>query len=628
MTQTKNPLAKIKFPQLKKKLQGGITNNAVKSRQNRRRKLSRKKAMLLAMAGLLLIVSAVLVKWLFFTEAAAVALTDFTTYGSLNRAIEGSGATVPLETQTVTLASEQAEILNVFVKEGDSVAAGDPLYEQDDSEIDDLILEYETEISSLKADLSDYYGQLEEAQTSQNNLNVTAPFSGRVSEITVAADDETTKGSKLAVITDDSVMLLTQYVSYAYQGMISEGDSAYVSVADQMLLLTGWVQDIEWTNYISGDGAKCFTVEIQVPNPGSLSEGMTASCYFTSYGQEIYPVATGELAYGNYKLLNAAASGTVEKVNVCDYQEVVAGQTLFVIDSDTYARQIETLQSTIENCQNQIADFEDKIGDAEESRSDYLVTADIAGTVMEVNVAPGTPNRFMMMQNAVTVYNLDTMTITVNIDELDVDYLSEGMAVNVSRTSAEVTREYEAEISYISFQATEADGLSTFPVTIDIHSEGALASGVSVSYSVSVGDTEESVLAPVAAIQSTSMGNCLFVKAAERPENAVDLSGEGDPEVPQGFYAVPVKVGSSNSVYIRILSGVAEAAEVFTRYQQTAPKGGDSTSEDLGEEEPAQGFPGGTMPEGGFPGGSSSGFPGGNSNGMPGNNSGGMPGGM
>ena len=157
--------------------------------------------------------------------------------------------------------------------------------------------------------------------------------------------------------------------------------------------------------------------------------------------------------------------------------------------------------------------------------------------------------------------------------------------------------------------------MAYFPITITIPSGGALSAGVNVSYSITVGDESEGVLAPIAALKSTSQGTCLFVKADAAPDNAVELE---DGVVPDGFYAVPVETGVSNSQYVRILSGVEEGVEVFTRYQQAAPSGGDTTSQG---EEPSD-FPGGgEMPD--FSGGEMPDFGGG----MPGGMGGGMPGG-
>ena len=77
-----------------------------------------------------------------------------------------------------------------------------------------------------------------------------------------------------------------------------------------------------------------------------------------------------------------------------------------------------------------------------------------------------------------------------------------------------------------------------------------------------------------------------------------------------------METGVSNSQYVRILSGVEEDVEVFTRYQQAAPSGGDTTSQgESGQEmEGMPGFSGG----GGMAGGNMAG----------GNMGGGMPGGM
>lgn len=216
-------------------------------------------------------------------------------------------------------------------------------------------------------------------------------------------------------------------------------------------------------------------------------------------------------------------------------------------------------------------------------------------------------------QTVVTLYNLDAMTITANIDELDIDNITMGMEVDITQSGAESDTHYTGTVTAISYEATNTNGVAYFPITITIPSEGALSAGVNVSYTITVGDESEGVLAPIAALKSTSEGTCLFVKADTRLDNAVDLE---DGVVPDGFYAVPVETGVSNSQYVRILSGVEEGVEVFTRYQQAAPSGGDTTSQS-GEEQEFQGM-------GDFSGGRPSGMePGGGM--MPGGNMGGGP---
>ena len=73
---------------------------------------------------------------------------------------------------------------------------------------------------------------------------------------------------------------------------------------------------------------------------------------------------------------------------------------------------------------------------------------------------------------------------------------------------------------------------------------------------------------------------------------------------------MPVEVGDYNDNYIQILSGAEQDQEVFLRYQNSAPSGGDSTSAvDDGEG-------GGHMPD--FGGGNMPDFGGGGNFNMPG----------
>lgn len=68
----------------------------------------------------------------------------------------------------------------MYVSAGDTVAAGDLLYTQDDSELDEQIEEYEQEITTLEEELDDCYEQLAQLSETMAALTVTAPFSGRI----------------------------------------------------------------------------------------------------------------------------------------------------------------------------------------------------------------------------------------------------------------------------------------------------------------------------------------------------------------------------------------------------------------------------------------------------------------
>ena len=575
-----------------------------------RRKLPVKRIIALAVAAAVVVGGGIGIKILFFENETQTALTETTTYGSLSTVLEGTGTTMPADSVTYTTAST-AEITGVYVSAGDTVEAGDLLYTQDDAELDEEIEGYQDELTELQNTLSDASDQLADLNQRLADLKVTAPFAGRITDVTVRAGDSVGSGTKLATLVDDSKMTLTQYFSYAYEDQVYVGMKAGVSIASLMTTLDGTVTGIKKVDRVTAEGTRCFAVTVTVDNPGALTEGMTGAGYLlTGGGEKLYPAVEGTLEYYASEDITAPESGKLTAVNVDDYETVSAGTALFVIDGSDLEDQVETTQRSITQTQEKITQTQEKIAEAEEKRADYQVTAEMDGKIIMVGVQEGESPR-QAGQTAVTLYNLDAMTITANIDELDIDNIAMGMEVDITQSGAESDTHYTGTVTAISYEATNSSGVAYFPITITIPSEGALSAGVNVSYTITVGEESEGVLAPIAALKSTSEGTCLFVKADTKPDNAVDLE-EG--VVPDGFYAVPVETGVSNSQYVRILSGVEEGVEVFTRYQQAAPSGGDTTSQS-GEEQGGQGMPdfGGEMPDfgGGMPGGNMGGGMGG-----------------
>lgn len=628
------------------------STDIVKKPKRKKRKISVKKVVAIVAAIAVLACGAFGIWKLFFGKEEQIPMTSKTTYGALNRAIEGSGTTVPYESEMITAVS-RAKITEVLVSVGDFVQEGDILYRQDDSEIDkqistyqsqiesyeDEIIECENSILTLNESLEDYYEELASLKSLMKDPAIRAPHSGHISGIKVEVDDEVRENATLATLTDDSKFRLPLYFSYIYKDEINVGDLAYVTIEDSIVSIVGKVSEISYVDLVTDLGLKCFSVAVDFDNPGFAKVGMGAAAYLTSSdGSRIYPSVEGNISCIETSSISSDYDGKIASVNVKEYSYVNKGDILFVLDTESLSTQYEKIETNIANVEKQIKNNEKKITSAnssietaneniesaEENRENYEMRAGISGKVMYCTIEAGdTPSTSMPV---ITIYNLEKMQILVNIDELDVDYLEEGMSVSVYRTSASKSVEYTAKISYISPEATSSSGVSTFPVTIDIESNGELSAGVNVTYAVSTGDTEETVLAPVAALKSTESGYCLYVKADKRPTNAIDLSDD-DPECPSGFYAVPVEVGSSNSGYIRILSGVDKDTEVFTRFLQTAPKGGNTTSEKMDDgSDDSSGFPNmGNMPSGGMPGGN---WSGGNFGGNSGNNSGGFPNGM
>ena len=544
------------------------------------------------------------VKALFFTSDEQTALTGTTTYGSLATNITGTATTTPADSFSVTPASSEYKIEAVYVSAGDTVAEGDLLYTQDDSELDDQLDDYQSQIDAQQESITSTNDSIADLQETLSKLTVSAPFAGRLTELTAEAGDEVKKGAVIAKLVDDSRMTLTEYFSYAYESEIYVGMTAELSIASLMNTFTGTVTDIQKVDRVTAEGTRCFAVTATVDNPGALTEGMTGAAWLTSSsGERLYPAVEGALEYNKSQDLTAKVDGTLTAVKGIDYQQVASGTAVATIDGSDYTDQIASLQTKLSSAQDKIVTLQERMAEVEEKRADYQVTSDIAGKVIMVNVRAGETPRSGM--TAVSVYNMDTMEISANIDELQIDSIEMGMEVTVTKTSSDGAGErYTGTVSEISYEATNSDGVAYFPITVTIPAGGTLSAGVNVSYSIAVGDDEEGVLAPIAAVKTTDEGACLFVKADKRPEGAIDLE---DGAVPDGFYAVPVEVGATNSQYARIVSGVDQGVEVFTRYQQSAPSNGDTTSTSGESTDSEQQWQGG----GGMPSGMGGGMPGG-----------------
>lgn len=583
----------MQIPLLIKRKKNGAGETALQQPAKKKRRLKKKTKILLVVAVVAAVAAGILLYRLFFTQEKKVALTGTTTYGSMASSITGSGTTTPADSKTYTTAST-SEIESVNVSRGDTVQAGDLLYVQDDSEVDDQLADYQSQMDDDEKSLTDAQDSLADQYETLAGLTSTAPFSGHLEQVTNEKGDTVKSGDVLAEVVDDSSMKLTEYVSYAYENQIYLGMSATISVPNLMLTLTGKVTNIEKVVRNTDEGTKCFSVTVTVANPGALTEGMSAGAYLLDGSTKIYPTIEGTLEYNQVKTLTASAGGELTYVGAVNYQAVTAGEKLFSIDDTDCQRQISNLKSQITADQEKITTLQKRIDEEEASRSDYTVYSDITGIVVEVDVKAGdTPAKG---DTAVKVFDLSTIKITADIDEMDIKNVTEGMSVKLTSES-DSSKTYTGTVSDVSLTATSSNGVATFPVTITIDgADNNISAGVYLDYYIQAGDATESVLAPVAAVQSTDQGDCLFVKTDTRPDNAIDLA---DGVVPDGFYAIPVTVGTSNGTKVQILSGAEKGMEVFTGYQQTAPSDGDTTSSN--GESTTNSMPSG-MPGGGMPG--------------------------
>lgn len=490
---------------------------------------------------------AALVKFLDNKKPEEEILREMVSRGAITSTVEGSGAVVAKNSDSVTILSS-GQVMEVFVSEGDFVTAGTPLFLVKSAEA-------EERVNQEMKTVSNYQKQLSALYASAQDLNVRAEYSGKLQDVEmIHVGDTVSKGMRIATLVDDSRMRLSLYFSYAYENEVYPGQVASISVPAMASQLTGQVEEIHKVEYISPEGGRMFEVVIVFNNPGTLTEGMTASATLMGSKEQLYPYDSGEMQYYRTSDLVAKVSGTVAKVNLFNYAKVSAGDVLLSLRADDNDTEVAGLENGLQSALKSLEE-------AQKTLDSLNAVAPIDGTVLTLGITPG--DEVKPGTVAVSIADTRTMVINATIDEMTIAYVKPGMPVDIDQWGTPAVGEVES----VSLSGQYENGVSRFPVTIVVdNSDGTLMSGSYVQYSFVASQNDDCLLVPIQCVKyvETEAGTqkALFVESEERPENALDLMTEM-PDIPEGFWPVAVETGISDSYNVEIISGVEEGTSVF-----------------------------------------------------------------
>ena len=158
-------------------------------------------------------------------------------------------------------------VLTADFEVGDTVSKGNVLYTIDSSDM----------ASSVeKAQLS-----LEQAQSSYDDAvdaqYIRSSVRGTVASLKVKAGDVVTAGQEVAVVRDDSTLLLTLDFPAADAASYSVGQSVDVTIDGTFESTTGTIQSISGADSLSSGNLAVRSVVIAVPNPGTLNTAMSGT---------------------------------------------------------------------------------------------------------------------------------------------------------------------------------------------------------------------------------------------------------------------------------------------------------------------------------------------------------------
>lgn len=479
-------------------------------------------------------------------------LTDIVYRGSIQSMVTGSGLTRAKDASTITLGAS-GTVLDVFVTDGQLVSMGDPLYTIDSTEAAEAV-------KTAQKTVSNYEKQLASLYEAYNNLNIRAPYAGKLLDAKTDIDvgDELPNGLKVGTLVDDRTMKLKLYFSYAYESDIYVGQTAQISIPVTMSILDGKVSEVNKVRKVSDEGAVLFEVVFTLGNPGGLTQGMGASVVLrTGAGESIYPYESGELLYNRSTNIETKVSGEVLAVNLVNFADLSEGDSLLKLAGDDAEEQIATVE-------NQLKIANETLAKARENMDNFNAVAPISGTVLSCSLRPG--DKVETGRVAVSIADTTVMTVEARIDEMNVSYIKPGMMCNITQWGRNGQQSFMGMVESVSLEGMFENGISYFPAVIKVENpDGALMSGMYIDYSMVASQSDDCLLAPVQAVKYTGEGTCLFIKADQPPENALSAE-ELALEIPEGFYAVPVIIGLSDNSSAEILEGVEEGTEVFTQF--------------------------------------------------------------
>ncbi|NLD46484.1 MAG: HlyD family efflux transporter periplasmic adaptor subunit [Clostridiaceae bacterium] len=409
--------------------------------------------------------------------------------GSLALSISGSGTASSANRADITPYVD-GKITKVYFKEGDSVKEGDLLFEVDDSDV-------RLSMEKIKNSLAQNELSFKQTLNNISNLNVTAPFSGKITGLSLKKGDVVSKNATLMTLTDKSKMLLSLTFNSGADD-IKPGKTVTVYIQSHAQAIEGKVTKVNG----GSSGSQEINVEIEINNPGLLEEGMEASAVVNTSQGEVWSSESGKIEYINAQVIKSETGGTVKAVYVSENQYVKGGSLLVELEDGS-------LEISVQNNDIKIQELKTELELAKEKVENCKVVAPIEGVIVKQSVEAGDVAK--SGQVLCTVANNNTMQMQISIDELDIAKIKTGMEarVTVDALSETLRSPLHAMVTNIAIEGTSSGGVTTYPVTITIDNPGNMKGGMNANAQIILTSKENTLLLPLEAVQT--MGGSSFV---------------------------------------------------------------------------------------------------------------------
>ena len=449
---------------------------------------------------------------------------------NITNTFSGSGTISAANTYTVK-SLVKGTVLTADFEVGDTIEKGTVLYTIDSSDVASNV---------EKAQLS-----LEQAQRSYDDASdaqyIRSVIGGTVASIKVKAGDYVTAGQEVAVVRDDSSMLLTLEFPAADAASFSVGQSAQVMLDSTFETLNGTVQSVAGTDTLSSGNLLVRTVTIAVPNSGTLTTAQAASATING----VSALASARFTYQHEQTVTATASGTVAALCVKEGASISANTAIMQLSGTELSKQVQSAADSLLNAQLSMQDTEKQM-------ENYTITSPISGTVIQKNVKAGDTvgTDSSSSETMCIIYDLSYLEMTLNVDELEILSIKEGQSVTIT-ADAISDRTFTGVVTSVSAAGTTTGGTTTYPVTIRIDDTGDLLPGMNATAEIVTSSAENALAIPNGAVVR---GNYVLV-TEDSPSAA---NADQSMTAPEGYVYVKITTGTSDNDYIEVTSGLQE----------------------------------------------------------------------
>lgn len=451
--------------------------------------------------------------------------------------ITGSAVVKPKDQYSIT-ALVTGDVLSADFEQGDIVNEGDVLYCIDASDAENSI---QSANIAVERSQNNYNNAIE----SQNDLTIRSDISGKIETLYIKKGDTVSAGQKIADIYDDSVLQLTLPFNESDIASVKSGATATVHISGTGESLIGTVADVRSATYVKTGNMLVRDVMIRVQNPGALTIADTAVA--TIGNVSCNDIGTFEYEFS--KTITAKVSGEVSKLFVSKNDKILAGGVLAQLTSDS-------VSDSVKNSALSLRESQISRDNAQKRLEDYTITAPISGTVVKKNIKAGDK-----LDNAgastvmAVIYDMSSLEFELSVDELDIKNIKMEQPVTITSDALE-GMVYHGQVTSISVNGTTENGVTTYPVTVEILDfDEQLLPGMNIDAEIVTSHVENALCVPVSAV---NRGNTVYVKGKKTDEND---------RAPEGFYSVKVETGAYNDEWIEITSGLSEGDIVYVPQQ-------------------------------------------------------------